>query len=131
MSAIYMTNPNSTDILANGIIPININKRVGCAFRYGNNSALIGKPGYYKISASVTFTGSAAGDVSLAVQKNSETIPGITAVETITTADTEYRTVTMQGIIRVLCHEGPVVISLVNTSDIDITTYNVSLSIID
>jgi len=131
MSAIYMTNTNSTNVLANSIIPNFINKKVGCAMFWMNNSVLITKPGYYKIAATVTFSAEEAGDVVLTMQKNGIDIPGITATETITTPDTEIRTVTLQGIIRVLCHEGEVFLTLFNKSESAITTSNVSISIID
>ena len=130
MSAIYLTNPNSTNILANGIVPCYVNKKPGCAIQYGGNSAIIGRPGYYHVMATVTFTGADTGNASLAIQKNGVTVPGLTAVETIETEDTEVHTVAIQGIIRILCHEGPATITLVNTSEFPITTSNVSISII-
>lgn len=131
MSAIYMTNTNSTNVLSGAVLPNSINKKVGNAFFWLNNSVLILKPGYYKIEATVTFSAEEAGDVILSIQKNGIDIPGIIATETITTPNTEIRTVTLQGILRVLCHEGEVVLTLVNKSESAITTSNVSISIID
>ena len=130
MSAIYMINTNSASVLANGVVPLNVAKRNNCAIIPGNDGAVLRKPGYYDVTATVTFTAPAAGDISLAVQKNGVTVPGITAVETITTANTEFRTVTLQGIVQVLCHEGTPVLTIVNTSAAPITVTNASFKVI-
>lgn len=133
MNAIYMTNTNETNVLANNVIPCYINKKAGgqCVFFALNNSILILKPGYYEINATVTVTAPAAGNVTITAQKNGENITGITATETITTADTEYRTLYLHGFVRVLCHESDsIAITLLNDSDIAIDVTNVSFSII-
>lgn len=130
MSAIYMTNTNPTVVPANSVIPNTINKAPGQTIVWFYNSAIIKRPGYYNIRVNVTFTAAEAGDVTLTVQKNGENIPSFTATETITTADTETRTISFGGVIRVLCHEGDPIITLFNDSDIEITTTNVSITII-
>lgn len=130
MSAIYMINTNSASVLANGIVPLNVAKRNNCVIIPGNDGAVLRKPGYYDVTATVTFTAPAAGNVTLAVQKDGVTVPGITATETITTANTEFRTVTLQGIVQVLCHEGTPVLTIVNTSDAPITVTNASFTVI-
>lgn len=132
MSAIYAINTNATTVAENSIIPAYINKAPGNSMSWFYNSAIIRRPGYYKISATVTLTAQTAGNVTITMQKNGQNIPGITATETITTANTEVRTLALEGIIRVLCHEGDVVLTLFNDSDdVAITTSNVSISIID
>ena len=133
MNAIYMTNTNSVDILANNVIPCFINKKAGgqSVFFALNNTIMIQKPGYYEINATVTLTGAAAGNVTITAQKNGQNIEGITATETITTADTEVRTLYLHGFVRILCHEDAMAaITLFNNSDIAITATNVSFSII-
>ena len=51
--------------------------------------------GFYKITAVVTFTAPTAGDVTLQFAENGIPILGATATETITTASTEFRTITL------------------------------------
>lgn len=130
MSAIYMISTNTASVLANGVVPINVAKRNNCVIMPGSNAAVLKRAGYYNVSATVTFSAPAAGDVSLAIQKNGVTVPGLTAVETITTADTEFRTVTIQGIVQVLCHENTPILTIVNTSDAAITVTNAALTVI-
>lgn len=131
MSAIYMTNTNPTVVQAKSIISNSINKAPGQTIVWFNNAAILRRPGYYKVTVNVTFTAAEAGDVTLTLQKNGENIPSFTGTETITTADTETRTISFTGLIRVLCHEGNPVITLFNDSEIEITTLNVAITIID
>ena len=131
MSGIYLTNVNDTVVQPSAIVPNSINKGVGQAIFWFSNSVVLRRPGYYKVTATVTFTAATPGNISFAIQKDGVNVPGITATETITTADTEVRTVVLSGVIRVLCHEGMPVISLVNDSDSVVTTSNVSITITD
>ena len=131
MSAIYMTNTNSTNVPAGSVIPNTINKCCGQSIVWFGNAAIIRRPGYYKVNITVTCTAAEADIVTLNLQKNGVNVPGITASETFSTANTEVRTLSLQGIIRVLCHEGNPIFTLVNSSDVAITTTNVSISIID
>lgn len=93
---------------------------------------LLRRPGYYKVSATVTCTASAAGDVTIVMQKNGVNIPAITATESYTTANTQIKTLHLEGVVKVLCYEGIPALTLVNASDgIDITTSNVAFTVID
>lgn len=131
MNVLYMVNPTSTTVLASGQLTYNIARRQGKAIQNNGNSILLLEPGYYRVIATVSFTAADAGDVTISAQKNSINEPGITATETITTADTEVRTVTLSGVIRVMCNEGTPILTFVNDSDdIDITTSNVSITVI-
>ncbi len=130
MSAIFVTNTNSTNVIANSVIPNTPARRLGNDIISVNNGIILKRPGYYKVSGTITFTAQDAGNVTISLQKNNSNVPGITATETITTAETEVRTIYIQGIVRVFCHEGEPVLTLINNSNIDITTSNVSLSVI-
>ena len=126
---IYMTTTTNASVLANGVVPLTtIQRRDGCALQDGTNSIIFRAPGYYKITGSVTFTAPEAGDVTIVAQKNNTNIPGITASTTITTADTEVRTVNINGIVRVFCNERGSSLTLVN-SGVAITVQNVSLDV--
>lgn len=126
---IYLITTTAQSVLLNGIIPLEtIVRRRNCACQKNGNGVLLAKPGYYKITGSVTFTAPAAGVVTIEAQKNGVEIPGITASTTITTATTENRTLNINGIIRVGCCEGEPTITLVNTG-VAITISNVSLDV--
>lgn len=131
MSLLYLTNVNNTSVISGAVVPLIPQAKRGDVIEVVNNSIQLRRPGYYNIDITITFTAADAGDVSLAIYKNNVKAPGLSAVETITTANTEYRTVNIQGVVRVLCHDGISTLTLVNTSeDIDITITNVSATIV-
>ena len=131
MNLIMMTTTTAQSVLADGIIPLtSIARRKGCSIQSSNNSVILGKPSYYKVSATITFTAPAAGNTTVALFKNGVTVPGITATQTITTATTEVRSMTLDGIVRVFCNEGQPVLTLVNTG-VGITISNVELSVFE
>lgn len=126
---IYIISTTSTSVLANGLIPLNtISRRRGCTFDTGTNSVILRKPGYYRVSGTITFTAPVAGLVTIQGQKNDVSIPGMLTSGTVTTAETEVNTLPIDGIIRVFCNEGSSTFTLVN-SGVAITTSNVSLTI--
>lgn len=125
-SKIYMITTTNQSVLSGGIIPLQtVARKYGQAIQNGNNNINILRPGYYKVSGTVSFTAPAVGDVTIAVQANSTDVPGMTSSTTVATATTELNTLPIIGLVRVLpC--GYVSLSLVNTGvAIDIT--NVSL----
>ena len=126
---IYMTNTSNASVLADGIIPLStIQRKYGCAIVEGTNSIILRVPGYYKVNATITLTAPAAGDAAIKLQKNNADVPGMESTETITTATTEVRSLTITGIVRVYCNEGFATITLVN-SGVDATISNVSLDV--
>ena len=131
MSAIYMTSTTPATVSAGGTLPITVTRRVGTNIISGTNSVILRKPGYYQITATVTFTAAEAGDVTIEARKNNVAIPGITSTATVTTATTEVNTLSLTGIVRVFCYEGDAILTLVNNSETAIDITNVSLSIID
>jgi hypothetical protein len=131
MSLIYMTNTTPSTVLAGGTLPINVTRRTGCSIQNGDNSVILRKPSYYKVNATITFTATTADDVTIELRKNNILVPGITATTTVGTANTEVHTLSLTGIIRVLCYEGDAILTLVNNSETNITITNVALSIID
>ena len=128
-SLIYMINNGASSVLANGVIPLTtIARRRGKCIQNDSNSIILNAPGYYKVNVTVTLSAGAAGIVSIALQKNGITIPGMTGATTITTATTENRQVVINGIVRVNCYECAAALTLVNTG-IAITTSNVSIDV--
>lgn len=128
-SALFAITPTVSEVAAGGALPLTtVARRITPRITLGSDSANVAVPGYYEVNATVTFTAAAAGDVTIALFQNGEAIPGITATETITTADTEVRTLALHGIVRVRCE--PLALNLVNTSEVAITTTNVALSVV-
>lgn len=128
-SALFVITPTASDVAAGGAIPLStVARRITPRITLGSDSANVAVPGYYELNATITFTASAAGDVTIAAYQNGVAIPGITATETITTADTEVRTIALHGIVRVRCE--PIAITLVNESEVAIATSNVALSLV-
>lgn len=65
------------------------------AFSTNLSSIALQHSGIYHVTATITFTGDAAGVVTFQLTQNGIAIPGAIASETITTAETEVRTVTI------------------------------------
>ena len=128
-SLILMTTPTTANVLANGVLPLStISRRVGRIITSSNNSVILYAPGYYDIDVTVTFTAPEAGTASIELQSNGATIPGATASTTITTADTEVRSLTIPGyIVRTFCNV-PITLTIVN-SGVAIDTSNIALSV--
>lgn len=126
--AIFAITPTAASVDAGGAIPLStVARRVSPAIQLGSDSLNVAVPGYYVLSATVTFTAPAAGDVTITAQASGVDIPGITATETVTTADTEIRTISLSGLVRVRCE--PISVTLVNDG-VAIATSNVSLSLV-
>lgn len=129
MNAIYLNNTTPVNVSPDSVIPVSVVHRAGQFIIWMGNVANIVKPGYYKITATVTCSAQEADDVTITVQKNGVNIPGFTATESISTANTVIRTLTVQGMIKILCHEGPASITLFNDSDVEISVTNASMII--
>lgn len=65
------------------------------AFDFNGTSISLQHSGIYHITANITFTAPAAGDVTFQLSVNSTPIPGALATETVTTATTEVNTTTI------------------------------------
>lgn len=128
-SLIMMTTTTSNSVLANGVVPLTtISRRRGQVINGGTNSVLLGRPGYYKVNASITFTAPVAGTITAKIQKSGVDVVGMTASTTITTATTEVRTLNISGLVRVFCNEDLATLTLVN-SGLAITTSNVEIDV--
>ena len=64
-------------------------------FESSDENLTLQHSGFYKVTAVVTFTAPTAGDVTLQFAENGVPVLGATATETITTANTEFRTITL------------------------------------
>lgn len=128
-SLIMMITPTASSVVSGGTIPLStIARRTGRVVSSSNDSILLNLPGYYKITASITFTAPVAGDVEVVLQKNGVSVPGITASASITTADTEIASLAISGIVRVFPIDSIATLTLVNLG-VAIDTSNVEIDV--
>lgn len=128
-SLIMMGTTTATDVLENGVVPMNsILRRRGQVLTSNSDNIFLNRPGYYKVNASVTFISAETGVATLVLQKDNVNIPSLTASTSVDTATTEVSTLNISGIVRVNCGEGFASLSLVNIG-IPITTSNVEIDI--
>ena len=128
-SLIMMGTTTSTDVLENGVVPLNsILRRRGQVLTSNSDNIFLNRPGYYKVNASVTFISSETGVATIVLQKDNTNVPSITSSTNVDTATTEVRTLNVSGIVRVMCGEGFASLSLVNIG-IPITTSNVEIDV--
>lgn len=112
---IYMSNEAVTQVAQNAVIPFgNIVRRKSNHINGGANGVTLGECGYYEVLVNITFTGQAAGDAIFNILQDNVQVIGGSAQETITTASTEYRTVTIPVVVRVERNSIPDVLSVVN-----------------
>lgn len=129
-SLIYKITNTPATILAGGILPLTtIARRRGRLITSETDSISLNGAGYYKVTATITTSAAEAGDVIITALKNGTPIQGLTATETVTTPETEIRTLTLSGTVRVLCGEGSAVLTFVNSSEVSITTSNISVAV--
>lgn len=126
---IYMITPATASVPANSVLPLTtIARRTGRILKSSSDSIILGAPGYYKVTATITYTAPEAGVASFKMQKASIDIPGITASESVITPETEYHTVTLSGVIRIMPFDCASVLTILN-SGIAITTSNISFDV--
>lgn len=129
-ASIFVGTPTAASVQAGGALPLSsiFRRQCGCISQLGSDSVILDRPGYYKVTATVTFTAPATGVVEVALTQDGQPVPGITASDTIATANTEVGTLTVSGIVRVSCCGGSSALQLVNTG-IAINTSNISLDV--
>ena len=129
-ASIYCGTTTTASITAGGVLPITsiFRRQCGCIGQLGSDSIILSRPGYYKVTATETFTAPVAGEVTLRLAQDGVAVPGITATTTITTADTEVRSLAVSGIVRVSCCAGSSTLQLVN-ADAAIETSNIAIDV--
>ena len=129
-ASIYLITPTTASVTAGGVLPLTsvARRQCGCVTQLGSDSVLLQRPGYYKVTGTVTFTAPAAGVVRVNLTQDGVAVPGITASTTVTTATTEVRSLAISGIVRVSCCNGSSTIQLINAG-VAITTSNISLDV--
>ena len=119
----------SQDVVANGIVNLGAVYRKYCrringvrTFDFDGNDIILQQSGMYHITVVAVASGDEAGIVTLSLYENGILVPGAVSSETITTPETELRTLTIDyyALVDDTCVLGNVAtvqkaISLVNT----------------
>lgn len=64
-------------------------------FEFDNSEVILQQSGIYHITVTAVASGAEAGDITLALYENGVPVPGAISTQTITTPDTELRTLTI------------------------------------
>ena len=88
-SGIYTANTTAAVLGENSILPLgNIVRRFGCALDLNGNGINIAQPGYYDVKASVTYTPTVAGLLTVQLMADGVAVPGAVASVTAVAATT-------------------------------------------
>lgn len=129
--AIYVINTSTTPVVANATLPLtSIVRRRTSLIDLGGDAVIVSDKGYkyYLVTVNATFTAPTAGDVTLTLQQNNIAVPGATATETITTANTETRSISFQVIVKTTHCCGLDAFSVLN-SGVAATFSNIAVSV--
>ena len=100
---IQTVNANNQVLTANSLIGLGTTtNRYGCGLQQNGNGIEISGTGYYEIKATVVVTPTAAGNITINMQKNGINIPGARAIASVTTVGNST-TVPIDFIIRRPC----------------------------
>lgn len=113
-SAIYTVNTSAPTVAVNGTIPLgNTVRRYGACIRQDGDAISICGKGYYLVTASVTASPTAAGNVTVTLLKDGVAVPGATGTATVAAAGTAD--ITIACIVRNICDCGGSQLSLTLT----------------
>lgn len=130
-SLINVATTSSVSVVTNGTLPLaTIVRRRGNDVNLSGNSVAITDTGsnYYLVTVTATFTTPTAGDVTLNLQQNGTNVTGATATTTITTADTEVRSLSFSAVVRTFNCCGIDSLSIVN-SGVGATFTNIAMQV--
>lgn len=92
----------SQEVLTNGIIQLGNVYRRFCrkingirTFEFDNTDVILQQSGIYHITVTAVGSGATAGTLAIQLYENGFAVPGVISNETITTPDTELRTLTL------------------------------------
>lgn len=106
--------------------------KTNCSVKHSDGSGLfsIRKPGLYNIFFQANAVATAAAqDVQLALEISGEAIGSALAHDTLTAVD-DYRSIAIMTVVRICeCGDTPVVVTVGNVADTDVTLENASLTI--
>ena len=115
-SVLYLVNNTAQDVIADGLVSPGFVRHRNCqsqATLEGNAIRIVGS-GYFSIIVSATVSAPAAGNIEIGLYQDGSQIQGAVASETITTANTQVRNLTIVAEILKKC-DGITTLTLVNT----------------
>ncbi len=129
-ASIYLITPTTAAVTAGGVFPLTTvaRRQCGCVTQLGADSVILSRPGYYKVTATVTFTAPAVGTATMRLTQDGNPVPGAVASTSIATANTQIASLAISAIVRVPCCNGSSVLQLVNADDA-VNTSNISLDV--
>lgn len=130
-SLISVATTSDTSVVTNGLLPLGtIVRKRGNEINLSGNAIAITDTGsnYYLATVSATFNAPVAGDVTLSLLQNGTAVTGATASTTITTADTEVRSLSFSAIVRTFNCCGIDSLSIVNTG-VGATFTNIAMQV--
>lgn len=130
-SLINVATTSSVSVVTNGTLPLaTIVRRHGKDVNLSGNSVAIIDMGsnYYLVTVTATFTAPTVGTVILNLQQNGTNVTGATASTTITTADTEVRSLSFSAVVRTFNCCGIDSLSIVN-SGVGATFTNIAMQV--
>ena len=102
-SAICTTNTSIQDVAVNGIINLGtVVRRFGPNINLSGDAIQISGPGYYDVSASITATPTAAGNVTVTLFKDGVAVSGATATQAAAAEDTPVN-LSISALLREFC----------------------------
>ena len=123
----FITNTQPQAVATNGnVIFTTMSRKANCGIKLQDNNIILKKSGYYLVSGGITFTG-AVGNASIQLYKNGSVVVGAISTESISTANTQVKTLPVNAIVRVFNGEIGL-ITLVNTG-VALNITNASLCI--
>lgn len=127
---IYLVTPTAETVASGAVLPLTtISRRYGSAVQSAGSSVILTKPGYYNVTLALNTAADATGDITVVLRKSGVNVIGAVASETVGTATTEIHNITITAIVRVLCSEKPVTLTLVNESAASLLTKNIALTV--
>lgn len=130
---IGLVNTAPQDVVVDGLINLGsvyrrFSKKNDCGvgtFNFYGTGISLNHRGIYKVDVTAIVSAPAAGDVTLQLENNGIAIPGAIATETITTADTELRTLTFSYFILV---DNDLILNYPTTTTQNITIRNTGVA---
>lgn len=112
-SGIYTANTTSAELGSNSVIPLgSVIRRFGCALDLNGNGINIAETGYYDVKASVTYTPTDAGVLTVQLMADGVAVPG--AVASVTSAAATTYNLSIVGMVRRCCSSAGTLTLMVN-----------------
>lgn len=125
-SAIYAVNSAPQILAVDSVVNFGtIIRRYGCGCALVGGNIVLNSAGYYDVDVNLNLTGTAAGPVTITLEKDGVPIPGASA--TITTAAAGLAHVTIPAIIRQICPCEATITAVISQNGVQVDTASISV----